>query len=410
LSGRAAADREGAGGARAGRAGRPGAVRARLRAPPVALFLCLFAGQSGALVLSPILVEVARDFGTSSSTAGLLRAFTGLVAGTTAVLLGWPARRLALRDLLVAGAALLALGSALSAAAPTFWALALAQVPTGVALAILLAAGVAGATEWAAPEQRPRVLAWALAGQPAAWIVGMPLAGAVAETTWRLAFLAVPLVASLLALFALSGCIAGPHARAATGTGLVAVLREPAVARWAAGELLAFSAWTGTLVYAGALLVESYGTSPTVTGLVLAGVAVAYLPGNFLVRRMLPTGLRPLLIGLALAGAVGVVLLGSLRPSLGASVAILCALGFVGGGRTLAGSAFGLDVAADRRLGITGARAAATQYGYLVGAGVGGAAVAVAGYTGLGVVLGSLFALAAVPHLLPLRRVRSEPS
>jgi pimeloyl-ACP methyl ester carboxylesterase len=42
------------------------------------------------------------------------------------------------------------------------------------------------------------------------------------------------------------------------------------------------------------------------------------------------------------------------------------------GARTLAGSVFGLDAAPERRLGIMGLRAAATQYGYLLGASAGG--------------------------------------
>jgi predicted MFS family arabinose efflux permease len=382
------------------------AARTRLAAPGVALFLCLFAAQAGVLVLSPILVAVADDLGTSTATAGLLRAVTGLVAGSSAVLLSGLARRFALRDLLLAGAALLALGSALSAAAPSFWLLAVAQVPIGAALAVLLAAGTAGAAEWVAPEHRARVLARALAGQPVAWIVGMPLAGAVAEISWRLAFLTLPLAASLLAAFALSACAAGPPTATAGGRSLE-LFRDPAVAAWAIGELLAFSAWTGTLVYAGALFVETYATSPTLTGLVLAAAAGAYLPGNFVARRLLGETNRQLLVALALAAAVVVVLFGTVRTSLGISIAIFCTLGFLGGARTLAGSAFGLDALPERRLAIMGIRAAATQYGYLLGAAAGAVALAAADYGALGVVLGSLFALATVPHLLVALRART---
>jgi hypothetical protein len=42
------------------------------------------------------------------------------------------------------------------------------------------------------------VVARALAGAPAAWIVGMPVIGLVAEVNWRLAFLAVPLPAAVV--------------------------------------------------------------------------------------------------------------------------------------------------------------------------------------------------------------------
>jgi len=321
--------------------------------------------------------------------------------------LGRLAGRVALRDLLIGGALLLAAGSLLSALAPTFWFLALAQVPLGVAVAILLSAGVAGAAEWAPAGERTRVLSWALVGQAAAWIVGMPVIGAVAELNWRLAFIAVPLVASLLTAFVLSLCTAGPPAAAATGIRLVALLRDRVIGAWVLGELLAFSAWAGILVFAGALFIESYRTSTTTTGLVLGAIAVAYVPGNFLARRFAEHLTRAILISFALAAAVGAAAFGTVRPALAVSALILGVLGFLAGGRTLAGSAFGLGAAPERRLAVMGLRAAALQFGYLVGSGVGGIALALSGYAALGLVLALLFAAAAVPHLVLSRNERA---
>ena len=51
-------------------------------------------------------------------------------------------------------------------------------------------------------------------------------------------------------------------------------------------------------------------------------------------------------------------------------------------------------------------RAAATQFGYLVGAGLGGLALAAGGYSLLGGVLAILFVLAVVPHLASIAAVR----
>ena len=50
-----------------------------------------------------------------------------------------------------------------------------------------------------APEGRTRVVSHALAGPPSAWIVGMPLIGLVGSVDWRLAFVALPLPAAVLA-------------------------------------------------------------------------------------------------------------------------------------------------------------------------------------------------------------------
>src|SRR5262249_3047431 len=89
-----------------------------------ALFLCLFAAQSGLIVLTPVLSKVADDLDVSTAAAGQLRTVSGLAAGTAAVLLGTIGRDISLRRVLAGGAAGLALASLASAAAPTFPALA----------------------------------------------------------------------------------------------------------------------------------------------------------------------------------------------------------------------------------------------------------------------------------------------
>ena len=170
------------------------------------------------------------------------------------------------------------------------------------------------------------------------------------------------------------------------------------MAGWALGELLAFSAWAGTLVFAGALFVESYDASPGTGGVLLGLAAVAYLPGNFLARRLIGTWSRVLLVVLPLVAATIAAFLGGYRPALWASAAMLAVLAFVSGGRTISGSALGLELCSMRRVFAMRIRAAATQFGYLLGAALGGVALAAWGYTGMGATFGVLFVLAAIPH------------
>jgi predicted MFS family arabinose efflux permease len=178
------------------------------------------------------------------------------------------------------------------------------------------------------------------------------------------------------------------------------VLTYPGVARWSTVELLAFSGWAGALVYVGALLVESYNLSVAATGLALGFGALVYVPGNLLFRRWVDAHDRRLLVGLALSAAVTVAILGAVRPSFWFSEAVFCCLSFIAGGRTLAGSARGLALAPELRLGVTGVRTAALQSGYFVGAAVGGLALSAGGYDALGLALAGLFTGAAIPHLL----------
>lgn len=371
------------------------------------LSICLFANQAATLALSPILVEVAHDLDVSVAAAGQLRTVSGGVAGVTALAAAPLADRLGLKRLLLAGLAVLALAAGVSAAAPSYAVLALGQALLGISVAVLLSGAVAGVTAWIAPTRRADALSFAFGGQAAAWLVGMPIVGLVGQVSWRLAWIVLPLAAAALAFILV---LRLPDVRLERGRGaggLALVAGDRVVAAWALGELCAFSAWTGMLVYSGALLIESYGLSLRATGALLGIVFIAYFPGTILFRRWVDRLAQRLLVGLALAGAVVAALIGVLRPAAWVSVVLLAAYVFVNSGRTISGSAFGLDAAPDKAVAAMGLRASATQLGYLVGSALGGIALHFGGYPVLGATFAALYVLAVVPHvLLALRRPR----
>jgi DHA1 family inner membrane transport protein len=376
------------------------------------LFTCLFAVQATFLTIAPILPELARDFGVSTAAGGQLRSVSGLAGLAAALVAIVFRRRIGVRRLLTWGLTALTSGALASAAAPSFPALAAAQVPVGFGLAFVLAGGLAAAAEWSAPDDRPRVLAWALLGQPGAWVAGMPIIGLVADVDWRLAF-AIPLTAAATALVAVRRrarvaeiAVGGPEGGSGTS-----IWRRPDVVGWAVGELMAFTAWSGVLVYIGALLIESYGLATRTTGLLLAAAAAAYFPASFLTQRFIPRHARTVLISLGLTAAAGTAILGSVTPSAPFSTALFAVIVAAVGGRTLAASAFGLQSASDDRVAISATRAAVTQLGYFGGAALGGAALAAGGYPALTHVLAVAFVLAVIPHIaLLLAASRRRPA
>ena len=376
--------------------------RRRLGHPSVVVFACLFASQAGLLVLSPILVDVAREFGVSPGTAGQLRAISGATGGVTALVLATVPRRPGPRELLSVGAALVALGSAFSAAAPSFAALAVAQGVLGVGIGLLVAVGIAAAGEWPAPAKRPHVLAWAIAGMPAAWIAGMPVVGAVADAGWRATWIAVPAVAGVVALALVR--MRPPDAPSRRTGAAVAPWKRPDVARFAGGELLANAAWAAVLTYSGALLLESYAMSPAMVALGLGLMATAMLPGTFSARRAAAHATPRRLAGLTAFQAAAVLALGVLRPGVGVTLALLAAMAFVNGWRTMLASALGMDGVPEDRVAVMSMRAAANQFGYLVGAAAGGLALALGGFPMLGVTLAALFLAAVLIHFPALVR------
>lgn len=383
------------------------ALRMRLNGltrPSAVLFLCLFASQAAMLVLSPILPEIACEFDVSTATAGQLRSISGATGGLTAVALALSRRCPGLRDLLIAGAALVASGSIGSAAAPAFWALAAAQAVLGIGVGMLVAVGIAAAGVWPAPAHRAHVLACAIAGMPAAWIAGMPIVGVVASLHWRVAFVPPALVAA--AALVLLRCRAADAPTRRTGGSAVQAWRRPGVARFTAGELLANGAWASVLTYAGALLLSSYDVSPAVVALGLGIVAAAMLPGTFAARRRVARATPALLAALTLLQGVAVVALGGVRPSIALTLGLLALMAYVNGWRSMVASSIGMDSAPDDKLAVMAMRAAANQFGYFLGSATGGVALAVGGFTGVGVALSTMF-LAAV--LVSLSALDSTP-
>ncbi len=361
--------------------------------PTAALFLSAFAGQASVLVLSPLLPRIAEALDSSIGAVGQVRTVSGALAGVAAIALA-RIRGLELRRLIAAGLVLLATGALAGAAARSVPLLALAQVPTGLGLAAVLVGAIAATVEWTDRARRTRLLAWTLVGQAGSWVVGMPVVGLLAGAAgWRSGFAALPVTSCAAALIALRWA---PGDRRSSPSDEPGFVRQGPVARWVLGELLAFSAWTGTLVFAGSLFAVTYGTGRVGIGLLLGLGAAAYFPGNFLARRWVERSAATASAVFALLGAGVALALFTVRQSLPVSAALFAAMGAVGGARTLAGSARGLQLAGDHPLSSTGVRAAAQQFGYLVGAAVGGLAFDAAGPPGLGVVVAVLFVAAAV--------------
>lgn len=388
---------------------RPTALRVESAPVALVLFLCLFAAQSAVIVMAPLLAEAAADLDVSTSTAGQLRTITGLVAGVTALLSGAIVRRVSLEWQLLAAVTLLAAGSGASALAPSYTVLALAQVPVGAAVALLTTAAVVAAAEWSPPERRTAALSWVLIGQPAAWVLGMPLLGIVGERSWRLGWLVLPLAASVAVSYPMLRRAARQSTRAPVPDAR-AVLADPGLKRWLLGELFANAGWAGTLVYSGALFAETYGTSPRATGLLLAIGAAAYVAGNLSSRGPArePSTQRLALLALGLVLAVG--LLGLARSGVAVSLLSFSAAAYVAGARTLVTSAFALTAAPALRASLASLRAATMQFGYFLGSIAGGLALDAGGYGGIGVTMSVFFLLAAaaltVTACTPLTRAR----
>jgi len=363
------------------------------------LVLATVATQSSIVVLAPLLVEIGGDLGASVAAVGQARAVLAGVAVAVSLLVGPLIDRLGIRPLILAGAALAVAGAGATAAAPTLGMFFAAHAVTGAGVACLLSAGFAGVAATFDGADAAWAMGYVVGAQSLAWIVGNPLIGLLAETGgWRLSYL-VPGAVSLLALAAgftlprtrgASGHVGGP------AEGLTAVLREPSARRWAVAELVAYSAWTAELTYAGAFYIQMYGVDEAAVGVLLAVGSIVFLGASLSTERLvarLPR--RPVLVASALGMGVMLVPVLNLAPSVGFTLALFCVLAVFAGVRSTGSSSLGLVQLPERPGSMMAARTASAQLGYLIGAVVGGAVLAAAGFGALGFVLFAGMALSA---------------
>src|SRR5215217_2470558 len=304
------------------------------------LVLATTATQSSIVVLTPIVVAVSRDLGPSVSAVGQARTVLAAVACLAAFRAGPLIDRLGVRPLIIGGSLLALAGAVATAVAPSLPFFYGGHAITGLGVAALLSAGFAGVSAYFPERDAAWALGYVVGSQSIAWIVGNPLIGLLTDWgSWRLAYV----VPSAIALLALAAGLAAPQPRddrARGGGGISGVARDQSARRWAIAELVAYSAWTAELTYAGAFYIETYAVSESALGFLLAVGSVAFLIATLSSHRLAHRFERRRLIatsGLAM-GALLIVFF-NVTPAVGFSVALICVVAVCAGLRSTGSSA-----------------------------------------------------------------------
>jgi len=367
----------------------------------IPLVLATTATQASIVVLAPIVVEIGRDLGASVSAIGLARSVLSGVAVGVSLAIGPLIDRIGVRPLIVRGAGIAFAGAVLTALAPSLPFFYAAHAVTGAGVACLLSAGFAGVASLFDDRDAQWAMGYVVGAQSVAWIVGNPIIGLLADSgSWRLSY-AVPAVISLAALAAGLAAPRTGTAVAARGedgsirAGLAAVFRDPSARRWTLAELVAYTAWTAELTYAGAFYVQNYGVSETTVGVLLAAGSVVFLVASLSTERLtrrFPR--RRLIVGASLGMGVMLIPMLNVTPSVYVTLAFFFVLAFFASVRSTGSSALGLEQLPGRPGSMMGARTASAQLGYMIGAAGGGLVLALADFGTLGFVLfaGMVFA------------------
>ena len=145
-----------------------------------------FASVYATLVMAPVLTLISEEFNVSTGTAGLVAAAYGGPGVITGLLVGPYSDRFGRKRFLVAGALVMGAFTILSALAPNFETLVAARAIAGIGGSLIFPNANALVGDLFAYRERGRAMSTVIGFNTMASVIGVPVAGVVAEaTSWR---------------------------------------------------------------------------------------------------------------------------------------------------------------------------------------------------------------------------------
>ncbi|HYY53899.1 MAG TPA: MFS transporter [Candidatus Dormibacteraeota bacterium] len=347
-----------------------------------------FASVYTNVVVSPVLVEVGREFDVSTGTAGLLVAGYGLPGIVVALLAGPLSDRRGRKRFLFWGTVAMAIATAVGAAMPSFATLLATRVLAGIGSSVIFPNSNATVGDAFPYRERGRAMSTIIGANTMATIVGVPLAGLIADSiTWRASLLLVGvlgLAAALLLWRVLPET--RPAAEHLRSRDLYAQIANDPSARGAiASSLLGAVFWFTWATYLVAFFQEEFALSASVASLVALTSGVGVLAGSQLGGRLGDRiGHRPV-VGWSIALA-GCLLLLETNLMAGLVVAALLNLLVAGasGARFATNTAMLSELAPNARGTMMAVNSSIVSVGIVLGTTAGGIIVDAAGFGALG--------------------------
>jgi predicted MFS family arabinose efflux permease len=252
-----------------------------------------FSSGAGMRLLDPLLPMVAQGFGTTVSASAILIAAFMLSYGGSQIIVGPLGDRLGKLRVVIVALTLYGAATAAAALAGTLAELAALRLLAGAVAGAVIPLLIAEIGDSVSYAERQAMLGRLMTGMVMAQLLAGPASGVIAEALgWRASFLVLGLFATGVAalLAALLWRRGGPRGAAGRSglAGYAAMLGKPAARR-----LLALAFFDGLLLFGGAFpfvasfLIESFGLTSGMAGLVAAGFGLGALAYPRLARWLL---------------------------------------------------------------------------------------------------------------------------
>ena len=369
-----------------------------------------FAAVYNGLVMSPVLEQMAREFGITTGTAGLVVAAYGAPGIAVALLAGPYSDRIGRKPFLVIGPFVMGLSTLAAAVAPSFALIVAARVCSGVGAAVIFPNANATIADTFPFRERGKAIGTVIGMNTMASVIGVPVAGIVAEaTSWRVSVAIVGALAIIAASVLLARLPNAPGTnRESRVRALYALILNDRSALAAVGSsflgaLFWFTWATYLVVYFQRTFGLSEGPASTVALTQGLGVLIGSQIGGRLGDR---TGHRPVVASSVLVAGFLLLLQTNLPLPLLATATLNLVLSTVIGARFATNNTLMTEQVPEARGTMLALSASVASIAIVVGASIGGVLVDGPGFWLLGVFC---FAAAALSALIVVTFVREEP-
>lgn len=380
------------------------------RALVLTLGFLSFSAVYNGLVMNPVLEQIAHEFGTSTGTAGLVVAAYGAPGVAVAVLAGPYSDRIGRKPFLVFGPLIMGLSTLAAAVAPSLALIVVARIASGVGAAVIFPNVNAIIGDTFPYRERGSVLSTTISMNTLASIVGVPIAGIIAELlSWRLSLAivgALAVIAAIVLLFKLDrapGQNDGTKIRALYAR----ILHDRSAVAAIASSFLGALFWFTWVTYLVVFFQHTFGLSEGLASTVALTMGLGVLIGSQIGGRLGDRiGHRRIVAGSVVLSGVLLLIQTNLALPLVATALLNLALSTVIGARFATNQALMSEQVPEARGTMLALSSAVGSTALVVGATVGGLLVDGPGFAPLGVFC---FAAAVLSAIIVMRFVVEEP-
>ncbi|MDA0262708.1 MAG: MFS transporter [Chloroflexi bacterium] len=349
----------------------------------------MFLSQNVGLMLAPLLVDLAAAFDVSVAAAGQLAAVTFGAWAISVVSSGPISDSFGRRPVAVTGLALLGLSTLASGFAPSFAVLLGLRVVTGLTGGIIPPNSMAAVADVLPPAKRARAFGRLMAFTSLSSVIGAPFVAAVASAGgWRVPFLVIGSLLLVCAVLAWFWYPRTPRPALASFSFLARYKQMAGIGLFRsalAANFLQRVAFYGTISYLAAFLISEHGLSVGETAAPLAVVGIGVVVGSTMAGTVSAMERRAqVLAGCVLAGGLAFLVLFALDLGAWGSVGLaLVGVTFISiGWPTFL--AISTEISGASQATAVGMLGASNQLGGVGGAALGGAVLALGGFSTIG--------------------------